>query len=699
MDLDDLKKLHDKAFDANQDTRDKASDDLVFYWVTQWDDSLLSESQLQYRGEFNILRKAGRDLIGNLRANTFQVDFEPKDHNREDGAELMDGIYRSSDNENASIEAYNNSMQETIVCGVGAWELYTEYETNALGDEKQTIKRRPLYEANNNVFWDPNSKLLDRSDAKYCSILESYSEDGFREEVARLKGISPEDVDISNFDTPNESYAFPWVCENSVYYIVRFYHCEKVIEKNIYLTDPMGSELVVRDFELAKIEDDLLDSGFEITGEKSVERKVVTLYYATGSEIIKEFRVAGPNIPVVPFFGETQYVEGQMNYEGITRLAKDPQRLRNFQLSYLADIVSRSPRQKPIYYAGQIAGFEHMYSENGADSNYPYLLQNETDANGNPYPMGAAGVTPDQPIPQALAASIDLTRQAIEDVANSGVPQEIMDTELSGKAVKLLQSKIDEQWYVYRDNYKHAKRRDGVVYAGMASEVIDTPREVSITLPDGSRERAQVMDLIVDKETGEIVPVNDITGLEFDVYTEVGTSYANKKEETLDRLAEMSQEVAATDPAMHKILSLKRMALLDGVDMQDVKDYAKSQLLIMGISKPQNEEEEAILAQHAQQQQTPDAAMVLAMAEQGKAQAQQMKAQADIIKMQSDIQNQEAKTQIDAFKAQTDRFSTQVDAQKVGADIDYTRTKALGQQIDNIQKGMNPLRGSASGAI
>lgn len=696
MDLEQLKKLHDKAYQANQVTRDKASDDLVFYWVTQWDDNLLSESQLQYRGEFNILRKAGRDLIGNLRANTFQVDFEPRDESRDDGGDLMDGIYRTTEHDNTSIEAYNNGMQETVVCGVGAWELYTEYETNALGDERQVIKRRPLYEANNNVFWDPNSQLLDRSDAKYCSVLAAYSEDGFREEVARLQGIPAEDVDVSNFKTPNESYAFPWVWENSVYYIARFYYCETVTEKNIYLTDPMGNELIVRDFELAKIEDDVLDSGFEITGEKSVERKKVTLYYASGSEIIKEYRVAGSNIPVVPFFGETQYVEGQMSYEGITRLAKDPQRLRNFQLSYLADIVSRSPRVKPIYYTGQIAGFEHMYEENGIDNNYPYMLQNEVDANGNQYPLGAVGMTPDQPIPQALAASIDITRQAIEDVANSGVPQEIMDTDLSGKAVKLLQSKIDEQWYVYRDNYKHAKRRDGVVYAGMASEVIDTPREVTITKPDGTREKAKVMDMVVDKESGQIVPINDITGLEFDVYSEVGHSYANKKEETLDRLAEMSQEVAATDPAMHKILSLKRMALMDGVDMQDVKDYAKKQLLIMGITEPQTEEEIKMLQAQAQQAQEPDAAMVLAMAEQGKAQAQQMKAQSDLAKTQADIQNNNAQTQIDGFKAQTDRMSMQVDAQKVGAEIDYTRTKTLGQQIDNITKSVNPLRGSAA---
>jgi hypothetical protein len=694
MDLSELKQLHDKAYEANTVTRDKASDDLVFYWVTQWDDNLLSESQLQYRGEFNILRKAGRDLIGNLRANNFQVDFDPVDADREDGADLMDGIYRSSERHNTSIEAYNNAMQETVVCGVSAWEIYTEYETNALGDDKQVIKRRPLYESNNNVFWDPNSQLLDRSDSDYVSVLVAYSEDGYRKEVARLQGIPVDEVDVSNFKTPNESYAFPWVYENALYYITRFYMRELVTEKNYILRDPFGNEMTVRDFELEKIEDDMIESGFEIIGEKPVERYVVTLYYASGAEIIAEYRVAGQNIPIVPYFGETQYVEGQMSYEGITRLAKDPQRLHNFQMSYLADIVSRSPRPKPIFTADQLSGFEHMYEENGADNNYPYLLQNAYDANGNPLPLGPAGMMPEQPMPSALAASFQLTREAINDVANPGVPQDIMDTELSGKAVKLMQSKIDEQWYVYRDNFKHAKRRDGVIFAGMASEVIDSPRELTLTMPDGSRNKVQVMDMVVDKDSGEVVPLNDITGLEFEVYSDIGASFASQKEETLDRLAEMSQEIAGTDPTMHKMLLLKRMSLMDGVDFDSERKWARNQLILMGVEKPKDEEEEALLAQQAQQGQQPDAAMVLAQAEQGKAQAQQMKAQTDMAKAQADIQNNNAQTQIDGFKAQTDRMNMQVDAQKVGADIDYTRTKTLGQQIDNITKGVNPLRGS-----
>lgn len=681
--LEQIKTRHDKAYNHNSETRDKASGDMVFYHVTQWDDTLLAESELQYRGEFNILKKAGRDIIGQLRANTFQVNFEPVDESRDDAAELADGLYRALDRKNTSIEAYNNAMQEAVVCGVGAWELYTKYKSNAIGEDKQIIERRPLFEANNNVYWDPNSQLLDRSDARYCSVLAAYSEDGFREEVSRLTGDPFEDIDVTSFAEPNQSYAFPWGSEDGVYYIARYYQKEVKQEKNYLLRDPFGSEMLVRDFEFDKIEEEALDAGYEIVEEYKVNRDVVTLYYVTGKEILASFRVAGGNIPIIPFYGESQYIEGQMNYEGVVRCAKDPQRLRNFIMSYVADIAGRSPRPKPIFTKDQIAGYEFMYNETGVDNNYPYLLQNAYDANGNPNPIGPASQMPDAPMPSSVAALIDLTRQAVEDVANPGIPQDIADTDLSGKAVRALQAKIDDQWYIYRDNYKHAKRRDGEVWAGMAAEVYDSPRQATVEMADGSRKRVQIMQMIVDKDTGEIVPINDITAAEFEVYAEIGHSYSTRKEETLDRLAELSQEAAATDPAMQKMLWLKRLQLIDGVDMSGIKEYARKQLILMGFEQPEGEEEEAMLDQ-AQQAQGQNAGDQLAMAE---AQARLMEGQAAMLDKQTDQFNAETKRMEALVKAE----KAGADMRKIDADIAKTAQEIQSSQLSNMQKLVQPF--------
>ena len=75
--LEELKRLHDKSYISGQITRERASDDLVFYWLTQWDDEALAESPLAYRREFNIIRKAGRQIESDLISNQVQSDFEP----------------------------------------------------------------------------------------------------------------------------------------------------------------------------------------------------------------------------------------------------------------------------------------------------------------------------------------------------------------------------------------------------------------------------------------------------------------------------------------------------------------------------------------------------------------------------------------------------------------------------------------------
>lgn len=685
LDLHTLKTLHDKAYDYGTITRERAADDMVFYWVTQWDDSLLDTTQLQYRGEFNILRKAGRQIMADLRANPVQIDFEPKATSRTDGADLLDGLYLTDDRRNTTTESYDNAAGEAVVCGVGAWELYTDYECNRAGDENQVIKRRPVYEANNNCYWDPNAKCQDKSDANYVSILTAYSDDGYIDLVVELTGEEPDSK--ASFKHPEESYTFPWAAgENEHTYVVTFYHRERVKDKVLTFIDPLGQPLILRESDVTEVMDDLIDGGYDLEEERVIERWQVTKYIASGAQILASYPIAGENLPVVPVYGERAFIEGEEHYEGITRLAKDPQRLRNFQMSYLADIVSRSPRPKPIFFPEQIQKFEFMYEENGIDSNYPYLLQNRTTANGEQLPVGPVAELPEQRVPSALAMMLDLSRQAVEDVANPGVPQDIADPDLSGKAVIALQQRLDQQSIVYQQNIKHAKRRDAEIYASMSTDIIDAPRDVTLTLPDGTRKKAKVMEAVMDHETGEMVVLNDITNMEFDVYAEIGESYTSKKDQTIDQLGGMAAAVAGTDPALQKLLILKQATLVDGVAFDDVRDYARKQLIIMGVTEPETPEEVAMVQAQLQQGQQPDAATLLALAEMKKGDAAIMREQRQAMVDQAKASNDQAQTQVDVFEAQTDRAKVQIEAQKAGAEINYKNIQALGQRIDNAAK-------------
>jgi len=689
LELDELMTMHDKAYDNGYDTRLKAADDMVFAWVSQWDDTYLAQSDIGYRGEFNILRKAMRQILTDLTLNPVQVDFDPIDDTDESGADIMDGMYRSDMRNNTSLEAKKNASQEAVVCGAGAWELRPEWKTNNPEDDRQVIKRYPLYEANNSVMWDPNAKLLDKSDATYVSCLVAYSDEGYKALREELTGESEENGDPS-FKFPEISYTFPWISETNKIYVTRFFHRELKKVKHYIFTDGFGAVKSISEFDLEDKEDYLADNGYDLVDERVINRYVVTRYIASGGEILEAVVIAGEHIPVVPQYGERQFVEGEEHYEGIVRLAKDPQRLRNFQLSYLADIVSMSPREKPIFTQEQIQGFEDMYEQSGVDNNLPYLLQNAMDANGQPLPVGPIGGIKAPEVPPALMMSIAESRAAVDDVAGAGLPQDISDTTISGKAISALQKRMDMQSYTYQDNHKFAMRRDGEIYASMAKDIHDVQQEVTLVKHDGTKSTETINKQEMNYDTFELETSNNITAMTFEVYADIGPSFESVKEKNKEELKELINGVPAGSPEYTMLLN-EYFMLIDGTNFKDVRDYGRKQLILSGVKEPETDEEKAMLAQ-AQQNQQPqtDPAMMLA------AQAEMLKAQ----NQQQELGIKAKAQQIELAKLQQEGYRIALDEQSKAADIGKTKAETIntmaktqqisaqseGQMIDNLQK-------------
>lgn len=677
LELKELLRLHDAAYDNGYDTRLKAADDMLFAWITQWDDTYLAETDLGYRGEFNIIRKAFRQINTDLISNPVQVDFDPVDETDDSAADVMDGMYRADMRNNTAQEATKNANQEVICCGVAAWELRNEWKTNRAGDRRQVIRRYPLYEANNNIMWDPNAKLLDKSDADYVSCLVFYSEDGYKKLVKELTGEEIDSVE-SNFNSPEISYVFPWISETKKVYVTRFFH--RVKEKVKYLTfvDMFGNEKTFKESDSKEHEDSLVDGGYNFSSEKVIERYVITKYIASGKRILEQTTIPGENLTVIPQYGERAFVEGEEHYEGIVRLAKDPQRLRNFQMSYLADIVSRSPREKPIFTTEQIQGFEDMYEVTGADNNLPYMKQNAFDGAGNPLPIGPVGYVKAPEVPPALIQSMAESRTAVDDVAGAGLPADITDVDLSGKALNALNKRLDMQSYTYQDNHKFAIRRDGEVYASMAREIYDTQQDVALVKIDGTKTKETINESTMNFESMEPEIKNDVRNMIFDVYADVGPSFESVKAQNKEEIKELLSS-GTLDPETHAILLNEYITMTDGTAFKDLRDYARKKLIMMGVKQPETDEEKQMLAD-AQQEQEPT----------GFEKAELMKGQAAIAEQENvAIKNQLQKMKQDAeardkqinslTTAQTNYEKIQIENRKLNAD---TMDKSIKNAIE-----------------
>ena len=227
----------------------------------------------------------------------------------------------------------------------------------------------------------------------------------------------------------------------------------------------------------------------------------------------------------------------------------------------------------------------------------------------------------------------------------------------------------------------------------MATVIYDAPRKVITTAADGTRQTITIMESVIDDETGQPVTLNDITNMEFDVYADIGPSYTSKKEQTIDQLTQMMQ--VTTDPQLANVISLTIVSMMDGVDTENIRKYAKNQLVLQGVVEPETEEEQAILAQAQEaqgQQQDPNA--MIGQAELLKAQADLMKAEQGMAKTQSDIEVDQAKVQIDAYEAETKRGGVRVQAEKAGLDAQIKMADLVNKQA--VQEGSGNVEAAST---
>lgn len=662
----------DRDWTASDEARTEATNDLFFSRVSQWDDWLSDYTTLQYRGQFDVVRPVVRKLVAEMRQNPIDVMFKPKDGASPDAADILMGMYRTDMRHNTAKISVNVAVREQIEAGIGAWRLVTEYEDQDPTSNNQIIRRVPIHEACSHVVWDANSKQMDKSDAKHCTLISALSKDGWS---AFAEEYGLDEDDMPDFQSPSSNWIFPWATSN-VYYIAEYYEVEEKKELVFIYQDPMTGEPVSyfkRD--IADVIDELADKGMVKIGERKVKRRRVYKTLLTQSAILKDRElIAGEHIPIVPVFGEWSFAGDKEVYEGVVRLTKDGQRLRNMIMSFNADIVARTPKKKPIFYPEQIAGYEHMYS--GKDD-YPFYYLNRTDDSNSDLPPAPIAYMEDPQVPQANAYMLEAATNAVREVADTGVDAAAAGGQVAFDTVNQLNMRSDLETYVFMDNLATAMRRDGEIYSSIVNDIYDVPRTVSMTLEDGSEKEVQLMTQVIDFQSGNSVTLNDVRG-RYETYTDIGPSFQSMKQQNRSEIADLLTKVQQGTPE-YQMLLLQYFTLLDGKGVEMMREYANRQLVTMGLKKPETPEEQQWLAeaQQAQQgQQDPNALI---------AQAQVIAAQAEAER----ARNETAQTQIKAFTAQQD-------AQESQANTVYKLAQARNIDSDAVMKAIKLLNEVAS---
>jgi hypothetical protein len=624
---------------AMRDERLQCLQDRRFYSLSgsQWEGPLWDQFENKPKFEVNKIHLSVIRIINEYRNNRITVDFVSKDGEENDKlADVCDGLYRADENDSVANEAYDNAFEEAVGGGFGAWRLRTAYEDEEdPEDDRQRIKIEPIFDADSSVFFDLGAKRQDKSDAKYCFVVTSMTRQAYKD----TWGDDPTD-----WPKIIHQYEFDW-CTPDVVYVAEYYKVEEKSETIRIFQTITGEEERYSQADFANddtLEETLLAVGSLEIRQKRVKRKKVRKYVMSGGKVLDDAGyIAGKCIPIVPVFGKRWFVDNIERCMGHVRLAKDAQRLKNMQLSKLGEISALSSVEKPILVPEQVAGHQMMWAEDNL-KDYPYLLINPvTDQNGNQAISGPVAYTKSPNIPPAMAALLQITETDMQDILGNPQGADKMVSNVSGKAVEMIQARVDMQTFIYMSNFAKGMKRCGEIWLSMAKDVYtESKRRMKTLTQTGETDVVELMQPTIDQETGEIKMANDLGAAAFDVNVDVGPSSSSKKAATVRALTGMLQ--ITQDPETAQVLGAMAMMNMEGEGIEDANSYFRKKLLRMGVVQPTDKEKEELMAEMQNTPQDPNTMYLQAAAANEEAKA--AKARADTVETIANSELRRAQT-------------------------------------------------------
>jgi len=375
------------------------------------------------------------------------------------------------------------------------------------------------------VHWDPAAKEVDRSDAKWCFILDDIYRDDYE---TFFPGKHP-----LPFESAKDDLAL-WADTDTVR-IAEYFRLVPE-QKTIYLLE--DGRVV-----------ETLDKGETAVKEREVNGHRIEWLKMSGDDIL-EGPVSWPGrwIPVIPVIGKELFIGPRREVRGIIRNAKDPMRLYNYGRSAGIEMVALSPKAPYILTPKQVEGHENQWKQ-AHQKNYPYLLYNpDPNARNKPYR--------EQPvqISSAIVNEIGLSSEEIKDTTEiQDASLGKMSNERSGRAVAERRRSSNIATFVYTDNLARSIEHLGRILVDLIPHYYDTARVVRVLGEDG-KEIAVPVNQEFTAPDGQ-KKIHDLTVGKYDVVTTVGPGYATQRIEAVDSMVAFVQAVPAAGPMIMDVVA------------------------------------------------------------------------------------------------------------------------------------------------
>lgn len=486
-------------------------------------------------------------IVNEAKQNKMQGNVKPVDDNSDpDTAIILGGLIRNIEYVSNAVRAYMWAYECAVRAGLGYFKVVNQYEDDDSFDQTVRIKRikNPLC-----VSFDPDSEEQNGSDATVGMISD---------EISKItadnlcKGV---DYDSSNIIPKRDIWLTTdgSVRHGEIYWEESEPDILYKLKDGSYMRKSRVDEQVISMAKAAGL----------IVAERKVPKKTIMYANLVEAKVIEKSATNSRYIPIVRVVGREGYIDGKIDYRGITRNSMDSNRMYNVMSSLLVERIGLAPRAPFIAAAGQIEGYEQQWL-NANNENIPVLEYNMVTLGGNLAPPPQKN---DAPAGDAtIERYMSIASNDIKDTSQlSDAFMGNKSNETSGAGIKARAGQSGMATFDFQDNIANSIEHGNRIALDMIPRIMSDKQEIRIMGEDYT-EKVINLGAYVGKDGKE--KTIDLTLGKYDVEVKTESGDKTRRETAIEQLSFVLQ----TNP---EAATLIMDVFVGNLDIKDASKIAK----------------------------------------------------------------------------------------------------------------------------
>lgn len=565
-------------------------------------------------------------VANDIRMNTPTINVIPSGYESDpETAEAYKGIIKNIEYSSNADNAYDTGVFNAIKQSLGFIRVDHRYIDDTFNQELFIDRVINPF----SCWLDKESVAIDGSDAKHATVIEKIS-------VKEFKRLYP-GKEVSCFeDDSSKSH------KDDDLIAIAEHFCVEETERTIGI-DAQGNV------------SDASPKGKFVKTRKVYDRKIMR-YKLSGNAVLEESVFPGQYIPIVPVYGEENWIDGERNLFSLIRKSKDAQMMFNYWKSLETEILMKAPIAPIMAAEGQVEDFKDDWLN---PSKAMVLRYKAKDLDDNL--IGAPQRLEPPTIPTGI---VNASRGVVDDIkATMGIYGSSLgqrSNETSAVAINARKEEGDVATFHFADNLTKSITQVGRVLVSAIPEIYDTARILRIIGEEDQPKRIGVNGELAEDQEETI----DLKKGKYDVKVVTGAPFTTLRQESAQAL----QSLMTAYPDMMPIMGDLYFKYSDFAGAQQMASRFKKVVDPKFLDPEDREELE-------QEPIDPEKEQMVNLIQQGQQAIQQMQQEMGNLKSQLDNKQMEAQIkakelEIKAADVEIKRESLALDAYKTKSDVE-----------------------------